>query len=356
MEVKDINELKILKYITQTIGAQAIIDYITTGGSIDTLKELGLITKTVPAEVIEEEIGLVTGYTFTIVPTPADATVTINGEERSSITVDAGTTIEWSVSKEDYTSQSGVYVMGENDHEIDVTLDPHHDYSQDYLTLTFIENGNISLNRIGSSLYYSSDNGETWIGITKKVSDPISVSVDDKILLKGNLVVGSNDGGLISGNTKFNLSGNIFSIYDSEDFRTRTTFKNNTNNLKSIFYSSQVVDAANLILPATTLTTDCYSGMFFGCTSLTTAPSLPAITLAGFCYSSMFSNCTSLTTAPTLPATALAESCYSGMFSGCTSLTTAPELPATTLAAFCYTNMFYECTSLTTAPTLPATT
>ena len=35
----------------------------------------------------------------------------------------------------------------------------------------------------------------------------------------------------------------------------------------------------------------CYSYMFRGCTSLTTAPSLPATTLANYCYSSMFQGC-----------------------------------------------------------------
>ena len=58
-----------------------------------------------------------------------------------------------------------------------------------------------------------------------------------------------------------------------------------------------------------------------------------------------------------LPETTLAYDCYSSMFQGCTSLTTAPELPATTLANGCYCSMFQGCTSLnyikamfTTAP------
>ena len=68
------------------------------------------------------------------------------------------------------------------------------------------------------------------------------------------------------------------------------------------------------------LANSCYSYMFRGCTSLTTAPSLPATTLADSCYSSMFNGCTSLTTAPSLPATTLADSCYSYMFNGCTSI------------------------------------
>lgn len=41
------------------------------------------------------------------------------------------------------------------------------------------------------------------------------------------------------------------------------------------------------------------------------------------------------------------NNCYSSMFSGCTSLTTAPELPATTLASGCYYGMFYNCRNLT---------
>ena len=109
-------------------------------------------------------------------------------------------------------------------------------------------------------------------------------------------------------------------------------------------------------LPATTLANYCYYYMFQGCTSLTAAPSLPATTLANYCYSSMFQGCTSLTAAPSLPATTLANSCYRSMFRGCTSLTAAPSLPATTLANYCYYYMFQGCTSLTAAPSLPATT
>ena len=89
-----------------------------------------------------------------------------------------------------------------------------------------------------------------------------------------------------------------------------------------------------------------FNALFFGCTSLTTAPVLPATTLANYCYAYMFYGCTSLTTAPALPATTLAYYCYPYMFSSCTSLTTAPALPATTLANYCYNSMFSDCTSL----------
>ena len=109
-------------------------------------------------------------------------------------------------------------------------------------------------------------------------------------------------------------------------------------------------------LPATSLTSYCYMEMFRGCTSLTTTTQLPATTLASHCYDGMFNGCTSLTIAPALPATSLTESCYDYMFKGCTSLTSAPELPATELATNCYSGMFIGCTGITNAPELPATT
>ena len=43
-------------------------------------------------------------------------------------------------------------------------------------------------------------------------------------------------------------------------------------------------------------------------------------TMADYCYSYMFRGYTSLTTAPSLPATTLANYCYSYMFNGCTSI------------------------------------
>ena len=109
-------------------------------------------------------------------------------------------------------------------------------------------------------------------------------------------------------------------------------------------------------LPAITLKYHCYARMFQGCASLTTAPELPATKLFNYCYQAMFQGCTSLTTAPALPATTLTFQCYCDMFRDCTSLTTAPELPATTLGDYCYQHMFRDCTALTTAPELPATT
>ena len=69
-------------------------------------------------------------------------------------------------------------------------------------------------------------------------------------------------------------------------------------------------------------------------------------TVSSYCYHGIFYNCTSLTTSPQLPATTLSNWCYAYMFSWCTNLTTLPKLPATTLADSCYYNMFYNCSKI----------
>ena len=86
--------------------------------------------------------------------------------------------------------------------------------------------------------------------------------------------------------------------------------------------------------------------MFYGCTSLTTAPALPATTLTDYCYSSMFSECTSLTTAPVLPATTFAESCYGSMFKRCSNLNYIKML-ATDVSAGSYLYRWVEGVSST---------
>lgn len=60
--------------------------------------------------------------TFTINADPADATVKLNGEEKTSIEVKAGTEVAWEVSKETYTTRSGK-VTPMHDATLDVKLE-----------------------------------------------------------------------------------------------------------------------------------------------------------------------------------------------------------------------------------------
>ena len=257
-----------------------------------------------------------------------------------------------------------------------------------YLSFEALEAGTFSFTETGISaatggISYSLDNGATWTSPTYSASTP-TVSTGQRVMWKGDYRgLDKSNCVQFSSTCKFKVSGNIMSLIFGDNFEDKTDLTNCNYCFCYLFYNcSHLVDASNLILPATTLAEGCYQNMFYGCNSLTTAPVLPATTLAMQCYDSMFHGCSSLTaapelpattlavscyinmfhgcssltTAPVLPATTLARSCYSSMFSGCNSLTTAPVLPATTLASSCYNNMFYNCTSLTTAPELPATT
>jgi len=230
-----------------------------------------------------------------------------------------------------------------------------HDYSKDYLTFTALEDANFTFTT--NALQYSVDGGETWETLAAYASTP-TISAGSKILWKqtGLAPTSSNGIGKFSALGNFEASGNIMSLYYGDNFIGQTDLTGKSYAFYNLFNgNTRLANAENLILPATTLTEYCYQGMFYGCTSLTTAPELSATTLTNYCYTGMFAICTSLTTAPELPATTLTEFCYYSMFNGCTSLTSSPELPATTLANNCYSSMFYGCTALTTAPELPAT-
>ena len=280
---------------------------------------------------------------------------------------------------------------------ISVTIQQSHDYSQDYLTFEALQSGTFTLTipaeidtTYMTSISYSTDNGSTWtttqVDATAQTITTPTIAQGDKVLWKGEgsaLAKGYNNYSRFTSTGNFNASGNIMSLLYGDNFVNQTELASGSSYNFAYLFRGGLISAANLILPATTLTNYCYSNMFYnctslttapelpattlvsrcyyqmfnGCTSLTTAPELPATTLAGYCYYQMFSGCTSLTTAPSiLPATTLSESCYQRMFNGCTSLTAAPALNATILASGCYSNMFSDCTSLTTAPELPATT
>ena len=214
------------------------------------------------------------------------------------------------------------------------------------LTFEALEDGTFSFTKkgTGDDIQYSKDNGSTWASLTS--GETVSVVTGDKVMWKSTITPNSSGIGNFSSSNPFNVSGNIMSLLYGDDFKEQTSLNGKPSCFKGLFQNSfGMVDASNLILPST-LDSYCYSNMFQGCSSLTSAPELPATTLAVNCYNSMFYNCTSLVNASELPATTLTTDCYNSMFSNCTSLTTAPELPATTLVDGCYRMMFLECASL----------
>ena len=238
-------------------------------------------------------------------------------------------------------------------------------YTNQYFTIEAISGGTLSFvgyTNIKSGKYSLNDGSWTDFLFNSTQSDltisTLSMSAGDKVRIKMNefpdyyaRFVGIN--GLI-----VNVYGNIMSLGYGDNFETATTMTGNygylfdANNKNKIL---NIVNAANLILPATTLVNGAYDGMFRYKTSLVAAPELPATTLTNSCYGFMFYGCTSLVTAPALPATSIPYEAYKSMFAGCTSLVNAPALPATTFTGGgVYTDMFNGCTSLVTAPDLPA--
>lgn len=266
-----------------------------------------------------------------------------------------------------------------------------------YLRFTAIEDGTFTLTIPASvntsyltSVSYSLDDGDTWVTTENSSS---AVTITTPTVTAGNSVVWKGDGKQYSSGTsastaskfsstgRYNVSGSIMSLLYGNGVN-KTVLPGSYTFIYLFNNNTKLVDASELLLPATTLRERCYAYMFNGCTSLTTAPELPAMKLETLCYGYMFYGCTSLTAAPELPATQTNYNCYSNMFNGCTSMTTAPsvlpamtlyndcyeymfastaitaapELPAMTMRPNCYLSMFYRCSSLTTAPELPATT
>lgn len=214
------------------------------------------------------------------------------------------------------------------------------------------------------SIQYSR-NRTNWtsLGSTSTTAKTLTVQPGEKIYLRANTNGWGNTSTISNRNSITGISkvgGNILSLlYGSSFTGSETTFKStNANAFAYIFReNSNLRDASELILPATTLTNGCYSGMFTSCGSLIHTPKrLPATTLVTDCYRGMFENCSSIIDYPDLPATTLAPTCYRNMFRYCTSLTSAPKLNATTLAIGCYQIMFTYCTGITKAPDLNAPT
>ena len=209
------------------------------------------------------------------------------------------------------------------------TIDLNYEYTVGGSPLTTVTNLTLSLNK-GEKVYFRNDNGYfCYMGSSGRHSH------------------------MFSSDENIKVGGNIKSLLNYKDMNGTKLKRGCFNNMFS--GAEYLSDAKNLILNDANLAQSCYHSLFENCHSLTNAPVLPATTLSKNCYLQMFKG-TAITKAPKLPATKLAPYCYKNIFENCSSLTSASELPATTLAEGCYQGMFTSCMKLTTAPTLPAKT
>lgn len=221
------------------------------------------------------------------------------------------------------------------------------DYSAKYLTFEAIVDSTFSFSI--NNIQYSTDDGTTWSTLTAGSSTP-TISAGSKILWKASSLSpdSSNGIGTFSATGNFKAEGNIMSLLFGDSFSDQVSLNGKNYAFYKLFSgNTYLINAENIVLPATTLSTYCYGYMFNGCSSLTIAPLiLPATTLKGSCYRRMFYSCSGLTTAPEIHATTQASYACQYMFYSCSSLRTAPALHATTLVSYCYQYMFRYCSSL----------
>lgn len=199
-------------------------------------------------------------------------------------------------------------------------------------------NGYISVINPLQGMKYSKNNGEK-IPIESDIE--IHLEQFDVVQFYGNGTDYSNTK-IVSG-INMSLYGNIMSLVDEENFATITTMEGAS--FAGLFAGNTCgFEASGLLLPATTLSQDCYSGMFAGCSQMSDTPvELPALTLAPGCYSNMFEGCGMIPDAPHLPATELVDRCYASMFYQCGTLQNVTCL-ATTIPTGkdCTTDWLYE--------------
>lgn len=153
---------------------------------------------------------------------------------------------------------------------------------------------------IAKTIEVSTD-GETWTEKTSSTSGTAlaTLNTGEKLYLRGeNAAYGDTNGmNAFFADKPSYLYGNIMSLIGGENFEEldsvgEAAFANLFDGSNGAWVLSKADEP--LVLPALTLGTACYLGMFYNQNLMTTAPELPATTLAVSCYQDMFNGCTSL--------------------------------------------------------------
>ena len=241
-----------------------------------------------------------------------------------------------------------------------------------YLTTQMLSSGAIGIENNGESaltnIAYSKNDGE-WTPIS--YGQYVNVVNGDIIKWKANGYQTTNTGGTgqlyttaysysyysyFNSTADFNAYGNPKSLLYSDDFATFDETGKRVRFLGLFREAEHLINAKRLAMPSNLATNNALEYMFYGCTSLTTAPELPATSVGIRSYGYMFQNCTSLTNAPSiLPSIYSNTDVYESMFEGCTSLTTAPLMNVTRISNGGCSAMFKGCTSLVNTPQINAT-
>lgn len=214
-------------------------------------------------------------------------------------------------------------------------------YAGMYLTIEAMESGDFYVRKACS---YSKNGGE-WVSVTGETA--IAVENGDKVRFKGNSAPSS----AFTGNTlSFNVFGNIHSFSSGDNFSgvTKAPWTEGGWAAFMFYNSTGLVSAEGFVLPATTVSSNCYKRMFQGCTGMIKSPKiLPALSVDMNAYEGLFNTCSSLEYGPVISATATTtQQGLLYMFKGCTSLKKAPDLLIANLTPACYQEMFKNCPNL----------
>lgn len=237
-------------------------------------------------------------------------------------------------------------------------------FAYQYLTFVPLEDSTFSFAKrgTGNDIEYSIDGG-AWTSLASEANTP-TVGAGHNIRWRAELVPstvsGSQGIGTFSASGLYDAMGNTMSLSYGDNFVGQTRFVSNYILYALWQNDTHIYRAARMVLPATSLTRYCYTVMFDGCESLTTAPQLPALILSNYCYYRMFRSCHSIVTAPDLLASNLVTYCYRSMFHGCTNLRYIKMLATDTSANQCLqywvsevapTGTFVKNAAMTTLPT-----
>lgn len=202
----------------------------------------------------------------------------------------------------------GILDNGQNDRfEVVQAAAEATDYSKKRFSVEMLEDGYIEWD--GVILYYD---------IIRDGERDEGYQLDHSILglLEGDVVEFytkfdnpvSFDNKILRASGKHNVYGNIMSLL-YVDFEDVAVIPNNFEFASLFNQNTNLINAENLILPATQLTPYCYHTMFVRCSNLIKAPELPATTLVTECYHQMFDGCTSLTYVKCLATDISATNC-----------------------------------------------
>lgn len=219
---------------------------------------------------------------------------------------------------------------------------PPIDYSQEYFTIETLESDTnvyfvMSTTQYVTSIAYSF-NKTSWTSIPLSTgTHTINVQSPSKMYVRcvsNKWHSSASSRRYIYCNKQYNVSGNIMSLLYGDDFADKYSITtgaafsglfciNGPDDNDSVTYNSWLVNASNLVMPATSISTDAYSWMFKGCKNMVYGPK--EIAFDGYlptgAFWRSFYNCQSLLESPILRFVGTSgQVCVYNCFYGCSSL------------------------------------